>query len=51
MIPGRWSMWPLGGKMHDKRTHAKNAVLDGQFIHPFQFLKRIQTSLLAKGIS
>jgi hypothetical protein len=49
--PGRLVHVAVGGKMHDKRTQAKNAVLDGQFVHPFQFLKRIQTSLLAKGIS
>jgi hypothetical protein len=51
VIPGRWSMWPLGEKMRDKRTQAKDAVIDGHFIHPFRFLKRTQTTLLAKGIS
>jgi hypothetical protein len=49
--PGVGSVLPLGEKMRDKRTQAKNAVLDGQFVHPFRFQKRIQTSLLAKGIS
>jgi hypothetical protein len=49
--PGVGSVLPLGENMRDKRTQAKNAVLDGHFIQPFRFLKRTQTNLLAKGIS
>ncbi len=51
VIPGRRSMLPLGGKMRDKRTQVKDAVIDGHFINPFRYLKRTQTKLLAKGIS
>jgi hypothetical protein len=49
--PGPLVYVAVGGKMHDKRTQAKDAVFDGQFFHPFRFPKRTQTSLLAKGIS
>jgi hypothetical protein len=44
-------MLPLGENMRDKRTQAIDAAVDGHFIQPFRFLKRTQTSLLAKGIS